>query len=143
MLRTYQENDLDRMVDIWLEGSLQAHDFIDKAYWESNQQEMKNVYLPMSEAYVIEEAGSIAGFVAVVDHYLAALFVDPKVQGKGYGKKLLDHVKERRDILELKVYQENEKAVRFYQAQGFTITEELVDEHTAAKEYVMTWRIMD
>lgn len=140
VLRTYTNNDVDRMVEIWLEGSKQAHDFIDEDYWQSNQTAMKDVYFPMSQSYVIEDNGTVVGFVSIVDHYLAALFVDPNEQGKGFGKILLDHVKEQKDNLELKVYQENKNALGFYLKNNFIISEESIDENTSAKEYVMTWQ---
>ncbi|NEW04619.1 N-acetyltransferase [Paenibacillus sp. SYP-B3998] len=140
IIRTYVENDLDRMMEIWLEGSKQAHNFIDEDYWESNQIAMKDVYLPMSQSYVIEVDGVIKGFISMVDNYLAALFVDTNEQGKGYGKILLDHVKDQKETVDLKVYQENKNAIRFYQKNSFSISTESIDENTSAKEYAMTWR---
>lgn len=125
---------------IWLDGSKQGHDFIDDGYWESNQKAMKDVYFPMSQSYIIEENDSIVGFISVVDNYLAALFVDANEQGKGYGKMLLEQVKDQKEYLELKVYQENKKALGFYLKNGFNILEESLDENTSAKEYIMTWK---
>lgn len=138
--RIYTENDLERIVEIWLEGSKLAHHFIDADYWKSKQIEMKEVYLPMSQSYVIEEEGNLVGFISLVDNYLAALFVDPKEQGIGYGKQLLDNIKEQKESLDLRVYQENKNAVRFYLKNDFNISAESIDEHTSAKEYAMTWR---
>lgn len=36
------------------------------------------------------------------------------MQSKGIGKQLLNHAKEFRSKLKLSVYQENEKAIKFY-----------------------------
>ncbi|MFB5674227.1 N-acetyltransferase [Paenibacillus terreus] len=132
--------DYGRMVEIWLEGSKLSHDFIDEHYWASQLSDMKEKYLPMSTSYVLEEAGDIKGFISVVGNYLAALFIDPRQQGKGYGEKLLNYVKDQADSLDLKVYQQNDRAVGFYLKNGFAIIEEQIDENTSAKEYVMTWR---
>jgi putative acetyltransferase len=132
--------DYDRMVEIWLEGSKLSHAFIDEHYWTSQQSDMKEKYLPMSTSYVLEETGDIRGFISVVGNYLAALFIDPRQQGKGYGEQLLNYIKDQADSLDLKVYQQNDRAVRFYLKNGFVIVEEQIDENTSAKEYVMTWR---
>lgn len=32
MIRLAEQQDLDRIMEIWLEGNLQAHDFVDPAY---------------------------------------------------------------------------------------------------------------
>ena len=33
MIRKYQKSDLDALMQIWLEGNLDAQDFIDPSYW--------------------------------------------------------------------------------------------------------------
>lgn len=138
-IRTFTENDLDRMVEIWFEGSKQAHNFIQEEYWKSNQKVMKDVYLPMSQSHVLEVDGVIVGFISMIDDYLAALFVSPHEQGRGYGKILLDYVKDHKGSMNLKVYQENEISIRFYRKNGFIISTESFDENTSTEEYVMTW----
>lgn len=139
-IRTYKVNELDRLVNIWYEGSLLAHDFIDQNYWKSQQKAMKETYLPMAETYVIIEKSEVVGFISMVDNYLAALFVDYHYQGKGYGKRLLHFVKEKRKQIELKVYQKNRQAVSFYLKNGFELCEELFDELTGEKEFLMKWQ---
>jgi putative acetyltransferase len=75
----------------------------------------------------------------MLDGYLAALFIRVDSQRKGYGKLLLDWVKEQHDEIQLKVYQSNTKAFNFYTKNGFTIQEESVDTETDEKEFVMKW----
>ncbi len=36
MIRKYQKSDLDALMQIWLEGNLDAHDFIDPSYITMN-----------------------------------------------------------------------------------------------------------
>ncbi|MEI7026232.1 N-acetyltransferase [Paenibacillus sp. y28] len=138
-IREAAASDMDLMIGIWLRGSIQAHSFIDREYWMSKADAMKNTYLPMAVTYVLDEGEGPVGFISMVDHYLAALFIDPVHCRKGYGRRLLDDVKRRKDRIELKVYRENEGALGFYLKNGFTIREELVDEQTSAAEYVMVW----
>ncbi len=94
---------------------------------------MEGKYLPMSETYVI------SNFVSLVDDYLAALFIDVKHQGQGYGKRLLNFIKERRENIQLKVYKKNRNAVNFYVMNGFVIKKELLDEQTVEEEFLMGW----
>lgn len=141
-IRLFTASDSDRVVDIWLEGSVKAHHFIDARYWEAQKEDMKNVYLPSSTTLLLEkkEDDSIVGFISLVDGYIAALFIDVHEQNRGFGKMLLDQVKKDHSSLHLKVYQKNKSAVRFYEKNGFLIAEESIDPATSEKEYVMEWR---
>lgn len=91
-IRPFRQSDINTLVRIWLEGSRIAHHFINPIYWETRQNQMAEQYLPQSETFVLEEvkAKRIAGFISLIDDYIAALFVDPDDQGKGLGKLLLD-----------------------------------------------------
>ncbi|WP_202078800.1 N-acetyltransferase [Caldalkalibacillus salinus] len=138
-IRRLNNKDMDQVIDIWVEGSVAAHDFISPDYWESKKIDMKTTYLPMADTFVIHERDHILGFVSMVDHYLAALFVDIKKQKKGYGKQLLRYIKQKQDMIELKVYQKNKNAIHFYLKNGFRIEADTIDEPTAESEYVMVW----
>ncbi|WP_256860575.1 N-acetyltransferase [Paraliobacillus ryukyuensis] len=139
MIRICKDEDIDNLIVIWYNGSLQAHHFINSSYWKSKITEMKETYIPMSETHVIISKNKIIGFISMVDNYLAALFIDKANQKKGAGQALLNYEKKRRDIMELKVYKDNAPAVRFYKKNGFVITQVLTDEETNKQEYVMEW----
>ncbi len=138
-VRDLNEQDIQRVIDIWLDGSKEAHDFIEFDYWESKQNEMREIYLPNSETFVLEVDGIVAGFISLVGNYLAALFIDGKVQKRGYGKILLDFAKERRIHMELKVFSKNIGAMKFYLKNEFIVQQEMQDEETQEHEYVMAW----
>ena len=80
MIRAMREEDCEAVVDIWLRASLQSHAFMEEGYWESRVEDMRNLYLPLSEVVVDEVApsGKLAGFMAFIGDYLAALFVAPE-----------------------------------------------------------------
>ncbi|WP_328701067.1 GNAT family N-acetyltransferase [Aquibacillus kalidii] len=138
-IRLVEETEVDTLIEIWYEASLIAHDFIDKDYWKSNRMKMKEQYLPMSETYVLSNEKDVLGFISMVDSYLAALFIDIKHQGEGYGKRLLNFIKGNRENIQLKVYKKNINAVNFYLRNDFVIKEELVDNETAEEELLMEW----
>lgn len=132
-------NKLDRIMELWLETNIQAHDFIDRNYWKSNYEAVKEM-MPQATIYAYQEEDTIQAFVGLMDNYIAGIFVSNKMQSKGIGKKLLAYCKNNLDELTLDVYQKNERAVQFYLREGFVITEEKIDENTKEIEYEMKWK---
>ena len=138
MIRKLQKVDINRVADIWLKTNLKAHFFIPEQYWISNYEFVKEM-LPQAEVYVYEDDKMIQGFIGVSDEYIEGIFVSNEMQSCGIGKMLLDYIKDKKDKLQLKVYQKNVRAMSFYQREGFTIQSEEMDEFTREKEYVMNW----
>ncbi len=138
MIRKFEMSELNRVMDIWLETNVKAHDFIDRSYWESNYELVKEM-LPDSELFVYEQNYTIQGFVGLVEQYIAGIFVNAGSQSKGIGKALLDYVKETHSELSLHVYKKNTRAVDFYLREGFDVESEQVDENTGEMELVMNW----
>ena len=139
MIRRLQEADVDRVMDLWLNANLKAHNFVPAAYWRSNFEPVKEM-LPQAEVYVYEDAGEIQAFVGLTGEYIEGIFVSCEMQSNGIGKLLLDHIKAIKGMLRLSVYQKNTRAIRFYQREGFAIQREGLDESTGEKEYTMLWR---
>ena len=138
MIRKLQKVDINRVADIWLKTNLKAHFFIPEQYWISNYEFVKEL-LPQAEVYVYEDDKMIQGFIGINDEYIEGIFVSDEMQSRGIGKMLLDYIKDKKDRLQLKVYQKNVRAMSFYQREGFTIQSEGMDEFTREKEYVMNW----
>ena len=65
MIRTLQQKDIDKIMEIWLESTIKAHDFIPKKYWKDNYNAVKNEYIPISKTYIYEQNGEIKGFISV------------------------------------------------------------------------------
>lgn len=138
MIRKFNESDMDFVLDIWLAASIEAHDFVDASFWESQVESMRDIYIPASETYVFECKSKVVGFYSLNKDNLAAIFVSPEFQGKGIGKQMMSHAKKQRDRLTLSVYKENEASYHFYLSQGFTVISEQIDEHTGHREYRMS-----
>ncbi|WP_055070200.1 N-acetyltransferase [Clostridium massiliamazoniense] len=138
MIRKSENKDVNKIMTIWKESTIKAHDFIDKQYWEDNYETVKNTYLPISETFVYVDQDNIKGFISVIENeFIGALFIDVNYQGEGIGSKLIDYVSEKYGDLELAVYKDNEKAVKFYQEKGFKIVKEQETENPKFKEYIM------
>ena len=140
MIRELQKTDIDTVSQIWLDANRDAHDFIPAEYWENNFLPVKKMLL-QAEVYVYmdERKNRIEGFVGLDQEYIAGIFVRKEVRSEGIGKALLDFVKEKKQELTLNVYRKNERAVRFYEREGFQIIERVTDKNTAEKEYLMRW----
>lgn len=74
--------------------------------------------------FILKENDELIGSVAIVDGEIDDLIVNPKYQGKGYGKKILLYAINKMQSLKvekitLHVAKWNEKAVRIYENNGF------------------------
>ena len=143
MIRPYEEEDMEDVVRIWLEASLQAHDFIPRGFWENAAADMRSLYLPMSDEIVLhvdDDTGKPDAFLAFVGSFLAALFVAPEAQGRGLGSRMFRIAGRMHPGLSLCVYRENVRAVEFYRRRGLTVLCERVEEKTGHVELVMGMR---
>ena len=140
MIRPFCDGDTEDVVRLWLEASIEAHDFIPRAYWEAAAEDMRTLYLPMSDEIVLhvdDATGGIDAFLAFADTFLAALFVAPSAQGKGLGSRLFRIAARMHPGFTLCVYRDNARAVSFYRRRGLVVLEERVEERTGCVELVM------
>lgn len=140
-IRLSEECDINIIMEIWLESTIRAHSFIEKDYWVNNYDLVKTKYIPYSKTYVYEEGNKIKGFISIIENnFIGALFVDNNSEGNGIGKKLLDFAKKEYKSLSLAVYKENEKALKFYLREGFSIVKEQVNEDSKRLELMMEYK---
>lgn len=123
-------------MQIWLSANLQAHGFIDPAYWK-DREEMVGEMISKADVAVYECGGVIQGLIGLSKRQIEGLFVDEKSRSQGIGRALLDFAKRKYPVLRLQVYEKNLRAVRFYQREGFSVREKQVDEQTG--EPSMSW----
>lgn len=138
MIRKFEKRDIEQVMQIWLQGNMEAHPFIPKDYWESNYQIVEE-QISEADVFVYEEKEEIRGFIGLADSYIAGIFVDRKYRSMGVGKNLLDYAKSQNSSLSLSVYRQNQGAVSFYLREGFYISAEGIDEETGNGEYSMSW----
>ena len=115
MVRKFETQDLDAVMQIWLQANLDAHAFIPASFWEAHFEMVRDL-LPQAELYVHEDAGTrqIDGFIGLTENHIEGIFVVKSARSKGIGKALLDYAKSRKPRLDLSVYQKNERALAFY-----------------------------
>lgn len=138
MIRKLENRDINIIMDIWLKSTIKAHNFIDENYWRKNYNNVKNIYIPISDTFVYEDNGRIKGFISIINNdFIGALFVDVNSQGMGIGSKLIDYAISIYGNLSLSVYKDNENAFTFYKNKNFKILSEEVNKETKLLEYVM------
>lgn len=130
-----------RVMEIWLESSRAAHDFIPMEYWLSTAPLVEREILPRADTRVFVREGRVEGFLSLLEgDHIGALFVAPESRGRGIGKALLEDCKAGRELLTLAVYKKNQPAVEFYRRRGFSVLEERVEEGTGEREFWMAWK---
>ncbi len=142
-LRPYTAADEDAAIALWLRTWQQTYPDIDFAarldWWRTR---WRDELVPQTRITVAESAGALTGFVTVnpLTLYLDQIVVAPEAWGTGTAEALIE---EARRIsprgLDLQVNQDNQRAIRFYQKQGFAITGE--DTNSSGRlTYWMKWR---
>ena len=140
MIRKFETQDLDAVMQIWLHGNLDAHAFIAASFWTEHFEMVRDL-LPQAELYVHEDASTrqIDGFIGLTENHIEGIFVAKAARSNGIGKALLEYTKSRKPCLTLSVYQKNQRALAFYRREQFTVHSESIDEDTNEAEIQMLW----
>ena len=140
MIRKFETQDLDTVMQIWLHGNLDAHAFIPASFWKAHFEMVRDM-LPQAELYVHENEAprQIDGFIGLTGNHIEGIFVAKAARSKGVGKSLLEYAKSRKPSLTLSVYQKNQRALAFYRRKQFVVQSEGIDEDTNEAEIQMLW----
>lgn len=122
MIRHYQAKDTDALISIWQSANAYAHPFLKEDFVAQVAKDMRNIYLPNAETWVMEENGTPAGFIALIGDEIGGLFLDPALHGRGLGKALTDYAVGLRGPLHVEVFEKNSVGRHFYDQYGFVET---------------------
>lgn len=139
MIRISTNNDIERIMQIWLDTNISVHKYIPQEYWTSNAKYVKEA-IQEAEVYVYEENKEIKGFIGINKGHIEGIFVEEKYRNQGIGKELLSYCKNKYDKLTLEVYKKNTKAINFYEREQFKPIKEDVDEANNEVEILMEWK---
>ncbi|MEG2310451.1 MAG: GNAT family N-acetyltransferase [Clostridia bacterium] len=138
MIRKIENDDINRIMEIWLSENLNSHNFISPNYWKINYNFVKRKYLTKTKMFVYEKENKIVAYICIMyNNYIRALFVDKSYQKQGIGTELLSFAIKNCKNVSLAVYKENKKAIQFYIQHGFKIKVECEDKATGAIECLM------
>ena len=142
-LRPYRAEDEDALIALWELTWQQAYPAIDFAarvrWW---RERWCSELVPKAVIIVAEEAGAPVGFVTIdASGYLDQLVVTPDRWGSEIADLLIDEAKRRSpDRITLLVNQDNARAIRFYQRNGFVHAGEDVNPTSGRPVLKMEWK---
>jgi ribosomal protein S18 acetylase RimI-like enzyme len=103
---------------LWRRAIEPEHAYLGPERLSQEHTRLTTTYLPACTVW-LAQSDRVLGFVALrPDAEIAGLFVDPAAQGRGIGRALLNHVRDR-GALHLEVAAPNFTARHFYQRYGF------------------------
>lgn len=147
MIRAYQPDDLDAVMQLWLASTIAAHPFVTEQYWHESAPLVRDTYLPAARTWVYlhpQTTGGdspIAGFISILEEQLVgALFVAHPFHGKGIGHALMSYTQHHYSALTLEVYQQNQRAYEFYCKQGFTVAGKTYNVETKNTILTLHWQ---
>lgn len=139
MIRSFQMKDLSRVLEIWLNSSIEAHPFLSPSHFLVSYEEFQKDHLLKSQSTVYELDGEVIGFISIKQTMeLSAINIDPKYQNNGFGEKLLDHMKVKFALMYMTIFTENTKGFDFLVKNGFEVVEKKTDFMT--KKQLVTLR---
>jgi putative acetyltransferase len=142
-LRPYRADDEDAAIALWLESWQQAYPGIDFAarvpWW---RERWRNELVPNAAIIVAEEAGALVGFVTIDEKaYLDQLVVAPDRWGSKLADALVDEAKRLSpDSITLLVNEDNARAIRFYERNGFVRAGKDVNPTSGRPVLKMIWK---
>lgn len=138
-IRKLIDTDIETVMKIWHEGNLEAHDFVDPAYWDKSRSYVRRM-LGEVDVYVYESNGRVVGFMGMDGEYLEGLFVHRDFRGLGFGTRMIEWVKAENDYFTLHVFKKNYGAYTFYRNRGLLIRDLEINEDLGEEEYLMYYR---
>ena len=137
MIKKYRTEDTDALVLIWQSANALAHSFLADDFVAQVAQDMRNIYLPNAETWVLEQDDKPLGFIALVGDEIGGLFLEPSFHGRGFGKALTDHAVALHGPLRVEVFEKNVIGRRFYDRYGFVETSRYVHEDSSEETLKM------
>ncbi len=135
-IRAFTNEDTGVVMQIWLRTSIAAHSFMDDVIWHQRYDSFRNG-LSASDTQVYDD-GQVRGFICIADDVAITAFnVAADAQHSGIGTRLLNQAKAVRSCLNIRVFKNNESAVKFLLNRGFVISDETKRENQV--EYLMEW----
>ena len=94
----------------------------------------------MDQMWVYDDNGIVKGFLWVDDKQIKKLFVEPVLQSRGIGAKLLEHAVSELGATYLWALEKNTRAIAFYKRHGFRVTDEKMFEEDTTEYLVKLTR---
>ncbi len=142
-LRPGTEADMPAILDLWVAAWTAAMPEIDFEARRAWLQERQTTLVAEGAVVALaEQAGALAGYVLVnpTTAYLDQIAVRPGQWGTGIARALLDEARRLSPTrLGLHVNQQNQRAIRFYEREGFRHSGEGINPRSGLPIYFYEW----
>lgn len=120
-IRRATPGDAEGIGDVWLASWRATFDFPPGHPDEAVRRWLADELVPRCETWVVVDGGgTVVAMMALSDAMIEQLYVAPAWIARGLGRRLVDLAKARRpDGVDLYCFQVNDRARRFYEANGF------------------------
>jgi len=142
-IRPARPADIEPLMLLWLQTSIDAHPFISATYWFESAAMVRDTLVSSANTWVAcqQESGKLTGFISLLNpQFVAALFVEKSAHGQGVAQQLMAEVKRHYSSLLLEVYQQNLRAVAFYRKEDFCVIKETKHPGTKLPTWIMRWQ---
>ncbi|CAH0539523.1 GNAT family N-acetyltransferase [Vibrio marisflavi] len=136
-IKDYSEDLLVAVSELYLSARVSTFTWLDTSGYQlsdfSRDTEGERVLVAVA-------GGEVLGFIAIwePENFVHHLYVSKTHQGKNIGTRLLEDAKSYYGVLSLKCMVENERAIEFYESNGFTKAKKGVD--SLGDYYLMKFR---
>ena len=137
MIRAYEPADMDDLIRVWLASTIPGQSFLPEEHWRGMEREIRVELMPIAETWVVEDHGELVAFMSLLGNLIGGLFTHPDHQGKGHGRALVEHARQRFDPVFVEVFEANEKVRRFYRRCGFVDHERRIDEDSGLPQLIL------
>ncbi|QJR13568.1 GNAT family N-acetyltransferase [Usitatibacter palustris] len=138
MIRRIEPKDVDETLRVFRDACTASHPFLKPEFIEATERKMRERTLFEFHTDVLDEGG-IRALLCRNGWGVEALFVDPHFQSQGLGKRMLDHLKAQTNVVQLCVFAQNPRAIRFYQREEFYALKIIDHRETGESLVVLKW----
>ncbi len=141
-IRPARADDRPALLELWERSVRATHTFLSEDDVIFYRPLVVEFLASTTDLFVLaNETGHAIGFMALSGNVLDALFLEPTCRRQGAGRALVEYAQQRRSgPLTVEVNEQNESAVAFYRALGFTVIGRTPVDHTGRAFPVLQMR---
>ncbi len=130
IIRKYNDKDIEEVLSSWENTQKIAHPFLPEDFQIQEKKNIRELYLPNADTWIIEVNNKVVGFIALIGNEIGGLFLQPIHHGKKLGKLMVDKAQELHGDLVVEVFEKNSVGRNFYSKYGFKLIEKKIHEQT-------------
>ncbi len=140
-IRKYQDSDVEAVLSAWENTQEIAHPFLPKDFQAQEKINVRELYLPNAETWVVVDDNEVIGFIALIGNEIGGLFLQPIEHGKKLGKMMVDKAQELHGDLVVEVFKNNLVGRNFYEKYGFKFVEEKKHKQTGEQVLRLEFKV--